>query len=74
MPVRKKTSKFSKSIIDTQKKRQEKLKSAHQGRERKRRVEKIYQRDILKWCTGCAERMKIFLSAAKKAVTKAMRD
>ncbi len=74
MPDRKKTSKFSKSIIDTQKKRQEKLKNAHQARKRKRRVEKIYQRDILKWCTGCAVRVKIFLSAAKKAVTKVMRD
>ena len=74
MPDRKKTSKFSKSIIDTQKDRQEKLKNAHQARERKRRVEKIYQRDILKWCIGCVERVGKFFSVARKAVMKAMRD
>jgi hypothetical protein len=74
MPDRKKTSKFSKSIIDMQKDRQEELKNAHQARKRKRRVETIYQRDICKWCTGCVARVKKNLSAAKKVVTKAMRD
>ena len=74
MPDRKKTSKFSKSIIDTQKERQEELKKAHLARKRKRRVETRYQRDILKWCTGCVARVKNFLSAVKKVVTKAMRD
>ena len=74
MPDRKKTSRFSKSIIDTQKDRQEELKNAHQVHERKRRVEKIYQRDIFKWCTSCVARVGKILYAAKKIVTKAMRE
>lgn len=74
MPDRKKKSMLSKSIIDTQKDRQEMLKNAHQARRRKRRVEKIYQKDILKWCTGCVERVGKIFSAARKAVIKAMRD
>jgi Cdc6-like AAA superfamily ATPase len=74
MMDRKITSKFSKLIIVTQKDRQEELKNAYQARERKRRVEKIYQRDILKLCTGCVARVGKILSAAKKKVTKAMRE
>lgn len=74
MPDGKKTTRSSESIIDKQKDRQEKLKNAHQARERRRRVEKIYQRDIFKWCTGCVARVGEILSAAKKKVTKAMRD
>lgn len=71
MPDRKKSANFSQSIIDTQKERQEKLKNAHLARERKRRVEKRFQRDILKWCTGSVARVKKFLSAVKNKVTKA---
>ncbi len=73
MPDGKKTNRSFKSIIDKQKDRQEKLKNAHQARERKRRVETIYQRDIFKWCTGCVARVGKILYAAKKIVTKAMR-
>lgn len=71
MPDRKKTPNFSKSITDTQKERQEKLKNAHLARERKRRVEKRFQRDILKWCKGSVARVVKFLSAVKNKVTKA---
>ena len=74
MADRKKTSRFSKSIIDTQKDRQEELKNAHQARERKRRVETIYQRDIFKWWTGCVARVRKIFSSVKKKVTKAIRD
>jgi hypothetical protein len=74
MPDRKKSANFSKSIIGTQKDRQKKLKTAHLARERKRSVEKIFQRDILKWCTGSVARVEKFLSAVKKRVTKAIRD
>ena len=71
MPDRKKSTNFSQSIIDTQKERQEKLKNAHLARERKRRIEKRFQRDILKWYTGSVARVKKFLIAVKNKVTKA---
>jgi len=71
MPDRKKSTNFSQSIIDTQKERQEKLKNAHLARERKRSVEKRFQRDILKWYTGSVARVKKFLIAVKNKITKA---
>ena len=71
MPDRKKSANFSQSIIDTQKERQEKLKNAHLARERKRRVEKRFQRDIFKWCTGSVAIVKKFLTAVKNKVMKA---
>jgi len=74
MPDRKKSANFSKSIIGIQKDRQKKLKIAHLASEHKISVEKIFQRDILKWCTARVARVEIFFSAVKKKVTKAIRD
>ncbi len=71
MSERRKAAGFSQSVLDTGKLRQEELQKAHQARKRKRRMETTYQREVLRWFTGCAAGAgKVWLAVKKKFLKK----